>query len=112
MSRPRLLTSTAPPPVQARGVVHKLVADTAKEFARTIYEEAAHSNEFYAKWKSSDEFVRLRWTTFIQPAREELASLLHGDRASLTTAEQKRQIHEALLLNAAANPAQNMIERL
>jgi hypothetical protein len=110
MSRnPRLWTSTAPPPVQARGMVHELVAETAKELARAIYEEGAHSNEFYAKWPSEEEFVRLRWSMFVQPARENLASLLHPSRKSMTSDEMKRQIHEALLLNAAVNPAINQV---
>ncbi len=107
--RPQLFTSTAPPPVQARGVVHELVAETAKEMARAIYEDGAHDNDFYAKWPDEDDFVRLRWQLFIQPAREQLANLLHPSRASMTTDHMKRQIHEALLLNAAVNPAQNQL---
>ena len=114
MSRiPRLLTSgAAPPPVKARGMVHELIAETAKEMARAIYEEGCStSNEFYAKWPSEEQFLRLRWTTFIIPASENLASLLHPDRASMTSEDMKRQIHEALLLNAAVNPAINQLDR-
>lgn len=108
MSRlPRLLTSTAPPPVQARGVVHKLVAATAKDMARAIYEEGAHDNGFYRTWPSEDDFVMRRWQMFIQPARENLAALLHPSRHSMTTPAMRDEIHEALLLNAAANPAIN-----
>lgn len=109
----RIIRPGEPPPVKAKGVVHKLVADTAKEFARTIYEEgASHSNEFYKTWPSMEGFVRARWQSFIQPARTHLAELLHPDYESVTTEEMRQQIHEALLLNAAANPAQNSVDKL
>lgn len=95
-------------PVQAKGVVHKLVAETAKEFARTVYEEgASHSNEFYAQWPTVEGFVRARWQSFIQPARSHLAEMLHPRFHGSTTQEMRDQIHEALLLNAAVNPAYN-----
>ncbi len=104
-----LLTSAAHQdrPVQAKGVVHKLVAQTAKDFARVIYEEAAHDNDFYKKWPTMDDFVARRWQSFIQPARENLASLLHPSRHSMTTPAMREEIHQALLLNAATNPAIN-----
>ncbi len=111
MTAPRrsgLLSSTAPPPVQAKGVVHELVAETAKDFARAIWEEGAStSNEFYKLWPSQEGFVRVRWQTFIQPAREHLAELLNPLNHSMTTPAMREQIHQAILLNAAANPAVN-----
>lgn len=106
----RLLHPSKPPPVQAKGVIHELVATTAKEMCRTYYEEAAHDNDFYAKWPTTDDFLVRRWHMFIQPAREHLASLLHPDMHSHTTEDQRRIIHEALLKNAAVNPAYNQVE--
>lgn len=110
MSRPlgSLILPGQERPVQAKGVVHKLVADTAKAFAQAVWEEGAtSSNEFYKQWPIATEFVRLRWQSFIQPARTHLAELLHPDKHSLSTPEMRDEIHEALLLNAAVNPAQN-----
>ena len=94
---------------QNKGVIHELVAETAKEMCRSYYEEAAHDNEFYKTWPTSTDFLVRRWHMFIQPARTHLAELLHPSKHSLTTAEQRAQIHEALLKNAAVNPAQNQI---
>jgi uridine phosphorylase len=100
-------------PVQAKGVVHELVAETAKAMAHATYQGMAmRHNDFYAKWPCEETFVARRWQSFIQPAREELASLLNPERASLTTESQKQEIHQALLLNAASNPAQNMVDRI
>ena len=99
-------------PTRARGMVHELVAETAKGMAAAVYEGmATRHNDFYAKWPCMETFVARRWHSFIQPAREELASLLHGDRASMTSDAQKMEIHEALLLNAAVNPAINQADR-
>lgn len=98
-------------PVNAKGVVHELVAETAKAFCRTYYEEAAHDNDFYRIWPSSDDFLMRRWHMFIQPARNHLAELLHPEKHSLTTEEQRATIHEALLKHAAVNPAYNSVEK-
>ena len=109
----RIIRPGEPPPVQAKGVVHKLVAETAKAFAEAVWEEGAtQSNEFYKLWPRAEYFVRKRWQSFIQPARTHLAELLHPDKHSLSTPEMREQIHEALLLNAAVNPAQNSIDKL
>lgn len=94
---------------QGKGMIHKLVADTAKEMCRAYYEGAAHDNDFYAKWPTSDDFLYRRWHMFVQPAREHLAELLDPKMWSLTTEDQRAQIHEALLKNAAVNPAQNLL---
>lgn len=96
-------------PVQGKGVIHQLVAQTAKEMCRCFYEEAAHDNDFYRKWPTSDDFLFYRWQSFVQPAREHLAELLDPSKWSLTTEDQRAQIHEALLKNAAVNPAQNLL---
>lgn len=98
-------------PVQAKGVVHELVAQTAKEIAYTVYEEGAHDNNFYRLWPNADAFVRRRWQTFIQPARECLAELLHPDKHYMSTPEMRDQIHQAILLNEAVNPAVNQLNR-
>lgn len=94
-------------PVQAKGVVHELVAETAKAMCRTYYEEAAHDNDFYRIWPTSDGFLVKRWHMFVQPARTHLAEMLHPDKHSMTTEHERQIIHEALLKNAAVNPAYN-----
>lgn len=98
-------------PVQAKGVVHKLVADTAKAMAATFYDEAAHDNDFYRVWPSEKMFVRRRWHSFIQPARDALVTMLSPDFKCSYNEEQnqrmKLEIYDALRLNAMANPASN-----
>jgi hypothetical protein len=109
----KLILPGEPPPVKAKGVVHKLVAETAKALAQAVWEEgASKSNDFYAKWPSPEGFVRKRWQSFIQPARTHLAEMLHPSMHSQTSQEMRDQIHEALLLNAAVNPAQNSVDKL
>jgi len=74
-----------------------------------VYEDAAHDNEFYKTWPSVDGFVRRRWQSFIQPAREQLSAML-GMPDSVVSPHMKREIYDALLLNAASNPAANAID--
>ena len=96
--------------VRARGMVHKLVADTAKEMAGAVYERLATTrNDFYAYWPDQDAFIRARWQSFAQPAREQLAEML-GLPDSMVPPDQKRQIYEALLKNGAVNPAINTLQ--
>lgn len=100
-------------PMKAKGVVHELVAETAKEMARAVWEDmATKDNHWYGMWPDAEMFVRRRWTSFIQPAREHLAELLNPLYHSLTTAQMREQIHEAILLNAAVNPAANQVEQV
>lgn len=95
-------------PVRAKGVVHHLIAETAKGIAAVVYEDCASADDaFFKLWPNQNEFVRRRWKSFIQPARETLADMLHPSKHYLTTEHMRREIHEALLLNAAANPAIN-----
>lgn len=99
-------------PVKAKGMVHKLVADAAKGIAEADYEgRASASDKFYKAWPSSDAWVRQRWQSYIQMARETLAEMLHPDKHYMTSESQRQEIHEALLLNAAANPAINQLDR-
>lgn len=99
-------------PVQAKGVVHELVAETAKEMCRAYWEGEARDNAFYALWPTSDDFLVKRWHMFIQPARTHLAEMLHPDMHYATTHEQRQIIHDALLKQAAVNPAANMVDKL
>jgi hypothetical protein len=94
-------------PVQAKGMVHELIAETAKDMCAVWYEEAAHDNDFYKKFPSQKGFVRKHWQSFIRVARPYLAELLN-DHHGLTP-HMKDAIHEALLLNAAVNPAFNQL---
>lgn len=101
---------SAPDNVKARGMVHKLVADTAKELAATAYEGMAlRHDDFYQYWPDQKKFVQLRWQSFVQPAREQLAEML-GLPDSMVSQEQKRDIYDALLKNAAVNPAINSLQ--
>jgi hypothetical protein len=108
MSRFHRLKSGPPAPVKAKGAVHQLVADAAKAMAREVYQTMARDNDWYKLWPSEDEFTRKRWQTFIQNAREHLAEALQPH--FLLSEAEKQQIYDALLLNAASNPAANAID--
>lgn len=109
MSRFHRLKSGEPKPAQGKGMVHNAVAELAKEFAGMVYEDAAHDNDFYKRYPDVNAFIRLRWHSFIQPAREQLSAML-GMPDSVVSQHMKAEIYEALLLNATANPAANLID--
>lgn len=99
-------------PVQARGVVHHLVAETAKEIAAAEWEgRCSASDKFYAAWPNVNVWVRRRWASFIQDARTHLAELLAPQHHYALTEAQRQEIHEALLLNAIVNPASNLVDK-
>jgi len=109
----RRFSGKAERPVQAKGVAHELVAETAKDFARAIYEEAASwDNDFYRTWPTMEGFVRARWHSFIQPAVTHLAELLNPQYHSLTSSAMRDQIHEAILKHRAVNPATNLVDAM
>ncbi len=98
-------------PVQAKGVIHHLVAETAKEIAAAEWEgRCSASDKFYKAWPNVDVWVRRRWQSFIQDARENLAGLLDPSKHYMSTEAMRVEIHEALLLNAIVNPAANLVD--
>jgi hypothetical protein len=100
-------------PVQAKGVVHQLVAETAKEMAAADWEgRCSVSNKFYKAWPNVEAWKRRRWHSYIQDARVHLAELLDPSKHYLSTPAIRDQIHEALLLNAAVNPASNHVDEI
>jgi hypothetical protein len=100
------MSDTLAPPVRAKGMVHKLVAETAKEMARCWYDEAAHDNDFYREHPNVALFVDRRWRNFIRHARANLAKLLSS---SSVPEDQKAQIYEALIKDGAVNPARSKL---
>lgn len=100
-------------PIRAKGVVHELLAETAKEIAAADWEgRCSVSNNFYKTWPNVNAWVRKRWTSYIRDARETLAELLDPSRSSMTTEAMRVQIYDALLLNAAVNPAANLVDQV
>ena len=85
---------------------HRMVAETAKEFARELYGTVMENNFVYAQWRKDhpdlsdkaleDEFVRVNWGKCIEGARATLALMLRGPLDSPL----KEQISEALILDA------------
>ena len=56
---------------------HKLVAETAKNFARLMHQRlCTKDNAFFAQNPSEDEFVRKVWGTLIEDARATLVDML------------------------------------
>lgn len=98
-------------PVAAKGVVHQLVADTAKEIAAAEWEgRCSASDKFYAAWPNVNVWVRRRWSSFIQDAALHLAQMLHPSQHYALTEEDRMKILEALKLNAIVNPASNLVD--
>lgn len=77
---------------------HELLAETAKEFAGTWYEEAAHDNEFYSFYPSQEMFINREWSRFVEAARLQLSKMLG---MSSVPEYQKEQIFEALVKHAS-----------
>lgn len=75
---------------------HKLVAETAKNLARSIYERlASTNNEFFAQNPSMEVFVGKTWPGLVEDARTTLVQML-----TLPYPEElKEQIHEAIVLD-------------
>lgn len=74
---------------------HKLVAETAQEMARHLYELNAINNEFFARWPKRRAFVNVMWPSLIDQARATLAAMLQSELGDSL----KKDIHEALLLD-------------
>jgi hypothetical protein len=65
---------------------HKLIVETAREMAQSLYEEVMHDNAIYDKWKElcpelTREFARERFVELMLPrlcdaARDTLAGML------------------------------------
>lgn len=85
---------------------HALIADTAKGFAREIYDKIMWDNDAYKAWKeecpdltkgaAEEEFVRLLWPKLLDDARAILAKML-GDPGK---EHLKPAIHDALIKDA------------
>lgn len=99
--------------VRAKGVVHQLVADTAKELAGADWEgRASVSDNFYRDWPDVQAWIRRRWPSYIQEAKDYLVQMLHPNMHFALTEEDRLKIHDALKLNAAVNPAANHVDQL
>lgn len=73
---------------------HKLIAETAKEFAGAFYEEVAHDDTFYKYYPKQKFFIQREYRRFIETARLQLSKMLG---MSTTPEWQKEQIFEALI---------------
>jgi hypothetical protein len=105
------LRDRPPQPTKARGMVHFLIADTAKAMCEAWYSNtASHDNLFYSIHKDPKAFVSTHWPNFIKHAREHLAELLNPGMG--ITESQRQEIYTALKLNAGVNPHANMVERI
>lgn len=91
------------PPVRAKGVVHKMIADVAKGCAREQWEQLAKQNAFYKRWPMPKPFVVHNWRHYIPLARQILTGMLGNPKY---TQAQKDAIHGALLLDGVMNPKQ------
>lgn len=72
---------------------HRLVRETAMEFAAEFYEEAAHDDMFYKLYKNQKFFIQKTWHMFIDRAIEALTMML----SSNTDEGTKELIADALI---------------
>lgn len=88
-------------PMKAKGMVHKMIADTAKGCAGVQWEQLAKQNKFYKAWPDRSVFVRQNWPKYLATARAILTAMLGNPKYS---DEMKAEIHDALLRDGAVNP--------
>lgn len=72
---------------------HRLIRETAKEFAGAFYDGAAHDNTFYKMYCSERKFVAKEWGRFVPHARSIMAQMLARNDVS---EHEKEEIEEAL----------------
>jgi hypothetical protein len=88
-------------PQKAKGVVHKMIADTAKGCAREAWDGLAKQNAFYRRFPNADAFVLACWPQYLPVARNILVGMLGSPKYPDTM---KAEIHEVLLKDGAVNP--------
>lgn len=88
-------------PQRARGMVHKLIADTAKGMASEHFEELSRNNDFHKRWPHLKPFVGHNWRLYIPMARSVLTGMLGNPNLA---EEKKRIIYDAILKDGAINP--------
>ena len=91
-----------------RGLVHKLVAQTAMEMAGTFHDIMCKTEpNFYKEWPKDKIYVAKKWPMFVAEARKQLASMLNGPYPE----DMKQQIHQALIFDANQHkPPRKLIE--
>jgi hypothetical protein len=89
------------PPVRAKGVVHKMIADVAKGCAGEQWETLAKQNAFYKAWPKRRAFVAHNWPKYLPVARQILTGMLGSPKY---TEDQKAEIYDVLLKDGAVNP--------
>lgn len=88
-------------PMKAKGVVHKMIADTAKGCAREHWEVLAKQNKFYQHNPDVEQFVLRFWPNYITTAR----SILTGMLGNPNVAQDKKDlIFDAIARDGAVNP--------
>lgn len=88
-------------PQKAKGVVHKMIADTAKGLAREQWEVLARQNAFYRRYPNVDVFERICWPQYVPMARQILTAMLGSPKYDTHF---KDTIMDALLRDGAVNP--------
>jgi hypothetical protein len=87
--------------MKAKGVVHKMVADTAKGIAEAEWEKLARQNRFYKAYPDKAAFVHKHWPDYIALARNILIGMLGNPKY---TQSMKDEIFDAVLRDGAVNP--------
>lgn len=101
MSNKVLKRAVDPPPQKAKGMVHKLVADTAKGLAKEHYDQLALNNRFYKAHPNVEHFSFRKWPLYVDMARQILTEMLNLPQYDQAT---KDLIADALFKDGAVNP--------
>lgn len=88
-------------PTKAKGIVHKMIADTAKGCCGEAWETLAKQNRFYRLNPDRAKFVHRFWPNYIPIARTILTGMLGNPKYPQSM---KDEIHDALLRDGAVNP--------
>lgn len=96
-------------------IAHKLVAKTANEIAREVYEALATSNNFFRAYPTMHSFTSKHWSYFIGDARKALTMMLKPDpiTGEFRYSEHVRdEIFEALCLEGElkGTPGNNAVQ--
>lgn len=75
------------------GHCHELIAKTAQDMARAVYEELAKRNDWYALNPDMETWIKAKWGLYITEARSTLAGMLNTHISETL----KEQIADALV---------------
>jgi hypothetical protein len=105
-------------------MVHRLIAQTAKEICEAVFEACSYTDKFHEMWpeKYRKRFIQRFWAEYIGAARDSLTTLLQPIPGTETSPDgpkyatpqiMRDEIFEALLIDGAyKRPAPLSVDQL